>query len=121
MATNAMRVVVDSVNDDRRRHEYQSKTMLVASRISTSLLPLEFVQSLGACLLVGALDVVYHRPTSSNATKAKYLGTFLYADGYLVLTKVAKTKVYDPMHWFSLIGFEVVDQEDDDRESFTFT
>lgn len=120
IASNAMRAVVGSVNDDRRRHEYEFKSALVASRMSTSLIPLDFIQSLGACLLVGALDVVYHRPTSSNTIKAKYLGTFLYADGYIVMTKVAKTKVYDPTHWFSLSGFEVADQEDDDRACCTF-
>jgi RhoGEF domain len=115
-ASDSMRLVVDSVNDDRRRHEYHFKSLLIASRMAPySPLSSEFLRSLGACLLAGALDVVYHRPPTLVPMKAKYLGVFLYAVGYLVLTKVVKGRLYDPSYWFPLDGFEVINQEIDDR------
>jgi hypothetical protein len=79
----------------------------------------EFMQSLGACLLAGALDVVYYQPNGS--ARAKYLGAFLYVGGYVVLAKVPRGgKTYEPKHWFGLGGFEIVDQEDDESELFFF-
>ncbi|KAI0089207.1 hypothetical protein BDY19DRAFT_131670 [Irpex rosettiformis] len=79
----------------------------------------EFMQSLGTCVLAGALDVVYYQ--SNGNARAKYLATFLYAGGYVVLAKVPKGgKAYDPKHWFSLGGFEIVDQEDDEALPYAF-
>jgi hypothetical protein len=87
-ASDLMRSAVDSVDDDRRRHEYHF-----------------------------ALDVIYLRPSTSAVIKAKYLGVFLYVGGYIVMTKVVKGRMYDPFHWFPLNGFEVVDQKADHRKA----
>ena len=126
-ACEAMREVVSSVNDDRRKHEDRWKSLLVASRTvpssaaSSSLSPQsqltsEFLVTLGNCSTSGALDVIYHRPTASTITKAKYLGVFLYEQGYLVLVKVGKSKTYEPQHWFPLKDFDVLDLNDEDGE-----
>lgn len=123
-ACDAMRDVVNSVNDDRRQHEDRWKAFLIASRTVTSpaasssspsysQLSSEVLMTLGSCLMCGALDVIYHRPTTSAMTKAKYLGAFLYEQGYLVLVKVGKTKTYEPQHWFLLKGFDVFDLNDE--------
>ena len=126
-ACEAMREVVNSVNDDRRKHEDRWKALLIASRIVTSpggsyssppqpQLTSEFLTTLGNCLMSGALDVIYHRPTTSTMTKAKYLGAFLYEQGYLALVKVGKGKAYEPQHWFPLKDFDVLDLNDEDGE-----
>jgi hypothetical protein len=64
------------------------------------------------------MDVIHHYvdkiPGSSGTVKAKYLGSFLYMGGYLILVKVSKGKVYEPRHWFSLAGFELVDVSEED-------
>ena len=123
-ACDAMREVVSSVNDDRRKHEDRWKAFLVASRTvppptaltsppSYSQLTSEVLMTLGNRLMCGALDVIYHRPTTSAMTKAKYLGAFLYEQGYLTLVKVGKGKTYEPQHWFLLKGFDVLDLNDE--------
>lgn len=125
-ACEAMREVVNSVNDDRRKHEDRWKALLIASRVLSSpvassssphpQLTSEFLITLGNCSMGGALDVIYHRPTTSTMTKAKYLGAFLYEQGYLVFVKVGKGKTYEPQHWFSLKDFDVLDLSDEDGE-----
>lgn len=126
-ACDAMRQVVNSVNDDRRKHEDRWKAFLIASRTVPSLavpvssssysqLTSEVLVTLGNCLMCGALDVIYHRPTTSTVTKAKYLGAFLYEQGYLALVKVGKGKTYEPQHWFPLKDFDVLDLNDEDGE-----
>lgn len=126
-ACEAMREVVNSVNDDRRKHEDRWKSLLIASRTvpsstsspSSSLhlqLTSEFLVALGNCSVSGALDIIYHRPTTSTMTKAKYLGAFLYEQGYLVLVKVGKGKTYEPQHWFHLKDFDTLDLSDEDGE-----
>ena len=122
-ACEAMREVVNSVNDDRRKHEDRWKVLLIASRTvplpttsSSSQLTSEFLMTLGNCSMSGALDVIYHRPTTSTMTKAKYLGAFLYEQGYLALVKVGKGKTYEPQHWFPLKDFDVLDLNDEDGE-----
>ena len=127
-ACEAMRTVVNSVNDDRRKHEDRWKTLLIASRAvpppatsssspSHPQMTPEFLMTLGNCSMSGALDVIYHRPTTSTMTKAKYLGAFLYEQGYLVLVRVGKGKAYEPQHWFPLRDFDVLDLNDEDGES----
>ncbi|KAI0787217.1 hypothetical protein BC629DRAFT_1593733 [Irpex lacteus] len=70
-------------------------------------------------MLAGALDVVYYQ--SNGSCRAKYLATFLYVGGYLVLAKVPKGgKAYEAKHWFPLAGFEIVDQEDDEALPYAF-
>jgi hypothetical protein len=124
-ACDAMRKVVNSVNDDRRKHEDRWRAFLIASRTvsppaaSTSLpsysqLTSEILMTLGNCLMCGALDVIYHRPTTSTMRKAKYLGAFLYEQGYFALVKVGKGKTYEPQHWFLLKDFDVLDLNDED-------
>ncbi|KAF9646968.1 Dbl homology domain-containing protein [Thelephora ganbajun] len=124
-ACEVMREVVNSVNDDRRKHEDRWKALLIASRTVPSpaasssspphpQLNSDFLMTLGNCLMCGALDVIYHRPTSSTMTKAKYLGAFLYEQDYLVLVKVGKGKTYEPQQWFPLKDFDVLDLNDED-------
>lgn len=126
-ACEAMREVVNSVNDDRRKHEDRWKVLLIASRIVPlptppspspphSQLTSELLTTLGNCLMSGALDMIYHRPTTNAMTKAKYLGAFLYEQGYLVLVRVGKGKAYEPQHWFPLKDFDVFDLNDEDGE-----
>ena len=127
-ACDAMRKVVNSVNDDRRKHEDRWKAFLIASRTvpppATSTLPpyslltSEILMTLGNCLMCGALDVIYHRPTTSTMRKAKYLGAFLYEQGYLTLVKIGKGKAYEPQHWFPLKDFDMLDLNDEDGEFF---
>ncbi|KAG1755533.1 hypothetical protein EDB19DRAFT_1625685 [Suillus lakei] len=130
-ALNAMRAVASSVDEARRQQDLAIKSSLIASRISQGLalvttsysrpasqnLSLGFLSSLGPCHLAGSLDVIHYHSlnASSNGTvKAKYLGAFLYPGGYLVLAKVHKVRTYEPKHWFSLAGFDLVDSTNDE-------
>jgi hypothetical protein len=128
-ALQAMRQVASSVDEARRRQGIATQSAIIITRISLALahshssafppayqsLTPTFLASVGACLLAGSLDVV-HYPASSATVKVKYLGAFLYMGGYFVLVKVCKGKIYEPIHWFSLVGFEVVDVEEKDGE-----
>lgn len=90
------------------------------SRLPTPI----FLSSLGPCLLSGSLDVMHYSRAltawsvgsvkAKMKIKAKYFGAFLYNGGYLILVKVGKGKRYEPRHWFSLSGWDVVriDEED---------
>ncbi|EGN93024.1 hypothetical protein SERLA73DRAFT_172380 [Serpula lacrymans var. lacrymans S7.3] len=128
-ALQAMRLVASSVDEARRCQDLAVKSSLIVTRISQFLsqsttsytrpsaqLTQAFLSSLGPCRLAGSLDVIhYHSQNSgSNGTvKAKYLGSFLYPGGYLILVKVTKGRLYEPKHWFSLAGFDLVDVEKD--------
>lgn len=130
VALDAMRKVVARVDRASERQTHRLKSALIASRLVPNgptsptseghgldakmvhLTP-EFMGSLGVCLLAGALDVVY--PQAGGGLRVKYLAAFLYIGGYLVLAKVPKGgKGYEPRHWFSLSGFELFDEEEDD-------
>ncbi|TFY55088.1 hypothetical protein EVJ58_g8470 [Rhodofomes roseus] len=79
----------------------------------------DFVASLGAVRLAGALDVVHHpsalHMVSAGSMRAKYFGAFLYSGGYLILVKIPRNgKVYEPRYWFSLVGFDLFDFEGDE-------
>jgi hypothetical protein len=126
-----MRTVASSVDEARRRQDLSSKSVQIVLRIAQGLLtsvaghsrPSQFslssafLSSLGPCHFAGSLDVI-HCDASNMArlgtVRAKYLGAFLFPGGFLVLVKVAKTKVYEPKHWFSLRGFDLVDSNTDD-------
>lgn len=106
----------------QRRHSHHHQQQY--SHRPTGLTP-TFVASLGPCMLAGALDVVHH-----PAGRAKYLATFVYGGGYVILAKVTKGggerggggmgmgRAYEPRHWFSLRGFEVVEVDEDEGELF---
>ncbi|KAL4076123.1 hypothetical protein V8B97DRAFT_1863669 [Scleroderma yunnanense] len=130
-AIHVMRAVASSVNEARGRQELSIKSNLIISRICQGIsmsaanssrpfqqpLAPEFLSSLGPCQTVGSLDVIHYDRSSlgrSNTVTAKYLGAFLFSGGFLVLAKVAKGKVYEPRHWFSLREFELVDSNTDD-------
>lgn len=130
-AASAMRDVVASVDEARRKRDVVIKSSLITSRIVAwysahpsketsppSHLNPDFMNSLGICMLSGSLDVMHYdvaNSSNSGPVKVKYYGAFLYAGGYLVLVKVGKSKtVYEPRHWFPLFGFDVVDIDDAD-------
>ncbi|KAF8165545.1 hypothetical protein B0H34DRAFT_647537 [Crassisporium funariophilum] len=129
-AAQAMRHVATSVDEARHRQDIAIQSSLIFSRMclgatsvssstpaSIQMLSLDFLSSLGNCLLSGSLDVMHYHPNSplghTSNIKAKYLGAFLYDGGYLILVKVCKGRKYEPRHWFSLLDFEVSDVEDD--------
>ncbi|OAX44505.1 hypothetical protein K503DRAFT_729141 [Rhizopogon vinicolor AM-OR11-026] len=131
IALNAMRAMASSVDEARRRQDIAVKSSLIASRILQGLalvtaphsklasrnLSSDFISSLGPCHLAGSLDVIHYHSlntSSSGTVKAKYLGAFLYAGGYLILAKVHKARTYEPKHWFSLAGFDLVDSTKDE-------
>ena len=77
---------------------------------------LDFVSSLGDCLLAGSLDVVHHHHVLdlvATPVSIKYLGMLLYLSGYLIVVKVGRGKAYHIKHWFSLQLFEMVDMPQD--------
>lgn len=130
-ALKAMKAVTSSVDEARRQQDLAVKSSLIASRILQGLalvtathskpasrnLSSGFISSLGQCYLAGSLDVIHYHSLSarsSGTVKAKYLGAFLYAGGYLILAKVHKTGTYEPKHWFSLAGFDLVDSTQDE-------
>ena len=132
-ANVAMRTVVTRVDRASEKQAHRLRSILIASRLVASCptspisldgsaerpsqLSPEFLQSLGACLVAGALDVVYH--SSNGGVRTKYLAAFLYVGGYLVLAKVPKGgKVYEAKHWFPLAGFQILDETEDNGEPF---
>ena len=62
--------------------------------------------------------VQYSRTRKS--LRAKYLGSFLYSGGYLVLAKPIKAGVYEAKHWFQLAGFDVVNVDNSDGTFLSF-
>ncbi|TDL29907.1 Dbl homology domain-containing protein [Rickenella mellea] len=129
----AMRGVALAVDEARRRNEIETKSRLIATRITAqprSPFSTTFIDSLGASLLAGSLDVVYARSEGgehlegihahharsriSGPVKVKYLGAFLYVGGYIVLAKIVKANVYEVKHWFPLAGTNLVDIEEED-------
>ncbi|KAF8557013.1 Dbl homology domain-containing protein [Imleria badia] len=126
-----MRTVASLVDEARRQQDLIAKSVQIVSRITQGLLtsaathnrPLQvasltaFLSSLPPCYLSGSLDVIHYRGTNMGrlgTVRAKYLGAFLFPGGFLVLVKVAKSKAYEPKHWFNLRVFELVDSNLDD-------
>ncbi|KAF7292322.1 DH domain-containing protein [Mycena chlorophos] len=137
-AAKAMRHVASAVDEARHRQNVQMQSALIISRLvlsdpsnatshmvsatlsspSFQILTPSFLSSLGICLLAGTLDVMHYRSSKRAGTganvNAKYLGAFLYLGGYMILVKVSKNKVYEPRHWFPLVDFDVVEQEEEE-------
>ncbi|KAJ2931646.1 hypothetical protein H1R20_g5364, partial [Candolleomyces eurysporus] len=130
-AAQAMRHVASSVNEARHRQDVAIQTSLICSRVllgsqglpaptdpAVQGLTVEFLSSLGTCLLAGSLDVIHHHPLQpldiSANFKAKYFGAFLYAGGYLILVRIVKGRKYEPKHWFNLSDFTISDVEDEE-------
>lgn len=126
-----MRTVARLVDEARRQQDLFTKSAQIVSRITQGLLTsvtshnrpsqsaslLTFLSSLAPCHLSGSLDVIHYRGTNMarlDTVRAKYLGAFLFPGGFIVLVKVAKSKAYEPKHWFNLRGFELVDSNLDD-------
>lgn len=129
-----MRTVASLVDEARRQQDLFAKSVQIVSRITQGLLtsaashnrPSQsaslstFLSSLAPCYLSGSLDVIHYRGTNMarlGTVRAKYLGAFLFPGAFLVLVKVAKSKAYEPKHWFNLRGFELVDANLDDGMS----
>jgi hypothetical protein len=136
-ASQAMRHVASLVDEAGRRQTVSMQSSLIISRIHLAwasshsssvhrpfhLLTPNFVTSLGACVLAGALDILHYHPSKTPAsnTKTRYFGAFLYMGGYLILVKVLKNKVYEPQHWFSLTGFDLTNLQDEEGASLYST
>ncbi|KAF8450526.1 hypothetical protein L210DRAFT_2394516 [Boletus edulis BED1] len=130
-ALRAMRTVASLVDEARRQQDLYATSVQIVSRITQGLLtsaashnrpsqsaslPI-FLSTLPPCHLSGSLDVIHYRGTNMarlGTVRAKYLGAFLFPGGFLVLVKVAKSKAYEPKHWFNLRAFELVDSNLDD-------
>lgn len=126
-AAQAMRHVATSVDEARRKQDIAVQSGLILTRVCAGLPPAsssssqvitsDFLTSLGTCLLSGSLDVMSYSPDRplgfTSSIKAKYLGAFLYAGGFLIFVKAFKGKKYEPRHWFSLIDFTVVDVDNE--------
>ncbi|ORY23279.1 hypothetical protein BCR39DRAFT_507873 [Naematelia encephala] len=111
-ALGAMRGAAEDADEARRVKEVEIKSATVIERLEPhpALSP-PFLRSLGACRLIGSLDVLYHHPTLAPLmapVKVKYLAAFLYR-GYLILAKVKKGKSYEAKHYFPLEVFELID------------
>ena len=84
---------------------------------------LDFVSSLGDCLLAGSLDVVHHHHVLDPVTTpvhVKYLSMLLYLSSYLIVVKVGRGKANRIKHWFSLKSFEMVDTPQDTSVDLVF-
>ena len=84
---------------------------------------MDFVSSLGDCLLAGSLDVVHHHHVLNPVATpvcVKYLGVLLYLGGYLIMVKVGRGKAYRVKYWFSLKSFEMVDTPQDTGADLVF-
>ena len=84
---------------------------------------LDFVSSLGDCLLAGSLDVMHHHHVLDPVVTpvcVKYLGVLLYLSSYLIVVKVGRGKAYHIKHWFSLKSFERVDTPQDTGVDLVF-
>lgn len=110
-AQSAMRAVAESADDARQRQEAELKTAAVADRLEP-IPALSFdLRSLGVCRLIGALDVLYHHPTDApleNPVKVRHLAAFLY-NGYLILAKCRRNRMFEPKHYLPLVLFEFID------------
>ncbi|KAF8138471.1 hypothetical protein EV363DRAFT_1314013 [Boletus edulis] len=110
-ALRAMRTVASLVDEARRQQDLYATSVQIVSRITQGLLtsaashnrPSQsaslptFLSTLPPCHLSGSLDVIHYRGTNMAR-----LGT------------VAKSKAYEPKHWFNLRAFELVDSNLDD-------
>lgn len=111
-ALGAMRGVAEEADEARRvkQAEIKSATVIERMEIHPAVTP-ALLTSLGACRLIGSLDVLHHHSVVAPLVppvRVKYFAAFLYR-GYLVLAKVKKGKVYEPKHFFPLEVFELID------------
>ncbi|CAE6431748.1 unnamed protein product [Rhizoctonia solani] len=106
-AITAMQAVAASVDEIVRVRADEDRTKVVLERMDPIPgLPVGHLASLGPCVLIGTLDVVYYahnaQLTPAKPQKAKHLAAFLWT-GYLVLCKVhTKRARYEPKRWFPL-------------------
>ncbi|GMK58737.1 hypothetical protein CspeluHIS016_0601790 [Cutaneotrichosporon spelunceum] len=111
-AQAVMRAVAENADDARLRKEAELKTARVAERLEPhNALSQEFLCRLGACRLIGALDVLYHHPVHApldRPTKVRYLVALLYR-GYLILAKVRRNKTLEARHFFPLEVANLID------------
>ncbi|KIJ57082.1 hypothetical protein M422DRAFT_238656 [Sphaerobolus stellatus SS14] len=112
-AVESMKGVAARVDEARRQKEAEEKTHMILERLDGhNILSVEFLHSLGTCILAGSLDVVHHHHILEPVTptmRVRYFGAFLFAGGYVLLVKVCKGPVYRLKHWFALASFELVD------------
>jgi hypothetical protein len=84
----------------------------VAERLEPhNALSKEFLNRLGTCRLIGALDVLYHHPIHApldRPTKVRYFAALLYR-GYLILAKVRRNKTLEARHFLPLEVVELID------------
>jgi hypothetical protein len=111
-AQAVMRAVAENADDARLRKEAELKTARVAERLEPhNALSKEFLNRLGTCRLIGALDVLYHHPIHApldRPTKVRYFAALLYR-GYLILAKVRRNKTLEARHFLPLEVVELID------------
>ncbi|KIJ57074.1 hypothetical protein M422DRAFT_238648 [Sphaerobolus stellatus SS14] len=113
-AVESMKGVAGWVEEARRRKEAEEKTHMILERLHEHNVhsSVEFLHSLGTCIVVGSLNVVHHHhilePVISTV-HVRYFGAFLFVGGYVLLVKVCKGPVYRLKQWFALVSFELVD------------
>ncbi|KAM0752527.1 hypothetical protein T439DRAFT_324621 [Meredithblackwellia eburnea MCA 4105] len=106
-AWEAMKNVVDEVDEARRLREGELRTKIVASRMEFQTpTGWAFCDVLGPTLLIGALHVL-HRWPSPDGLRNKYYGCFLYRT-HLVMVKIRKRDSYEPREWLPLRRFELI-------------
>ncbi|CAK9787004.1 hypothetical protein CC85DRAFT_182052 [Cutaneotrichosporon oleaginosum] len=111
-AQAVMRAVAENADDARLRKEAELKTARVAECLEPhNALSKEFLNRLGTCRLIGALDVLYHHPIHApldRPTKVRYFAALLYR-GYLILAKVRRNKTLEARHFLPLEVVELID------------
>lgn len=111
-AQAVMRAVAENADEARLRKEAELKTARIAERIDPhNALSKDFINRLGTCRLIGALDVLYHHPIHApldRPTKVRYFAALLYR-GYLILAKVRRNKTLEARHFLPLEVFELID------------
>ncbi|KAI0065895.1 hypothetical protein BV25DRAFT_1605334 [Artomyces pyxidatus] len=104
----AMKRVAALVDTAHATHAAQQQAARILTRLEAPPSVREFVMSAGEVLLAGALDVVCER---EGCVKAKYLGAFLFAGGFVLFVKATRGARYEARHWIEARG--VHDREDE--------
>ena len=130
-AIAATRSVAKSVDAAQERREVAVKSSLIIERLEShpvckyvhhnwealmshkylQVVTQSFVGSLGQLVLASSLEAVLLSETVTPS-KVKFVAAFLY-NGYFLLVKVRKNRIYSPWHWFPLQNSSIQACEDE--------